>query len=136
MLKHQSQINENTCTSACLAMILDISIWTVFQEFHAEYCSGTMSVSDYLDKKRCAYTILNSIDTIKEDGIYLAVVASLNTVGGLHQIVMEVMDGNITIYDPNKGRVGMKYYSNDVDDMTSVRLTQYILDLKIGGVSL
>lgn len=133
MIKHQQQPNGVTCTSACIAMILDKPVSEVVAEFHDDYFSNKINAADYLRKNNVVFRELHQSEKL-DWKLYITIVASLNTIGDLHHIIIDLRDGGLAVLDPNKGRKGIKYYihwddkpKNDLE----IPLSTYIVDMEI-----
>ena len=64
--------------------------------------------------------------------MYLITVPSLNVVGGLHHIIMDLRSDTEIILDPNYGRVGKKYYTGwsvKSESLLAVQLSAFLIDL-------
>lgn len=132
-ITHQQQPSGDTCSSACIAMILNKPVVEVIEEFHDAYFENKISVAAYLARNDVNFREMY----ISEDPdwkLYLAAVPSLNIIGGLHHILLDLRYGDCVVFDPNKGRANIKYYisyhdvpKNDLE----VSLTSYITDMEI-----
>lgn len=131
----KKQIDNHTCTSACLAMILGMSVPRVVREFHLLNLQDKLNPKKYLLSKKVITKQHTSLDRIKldENRLYLLSVASLNTKGGLHNVLLEVIDGQGRILDPNKGRPNKEYYIYPGQESSELahELEQYTIDLSI-----
>lgn len=107
-----NQINDETCMSACLAMLTGIPIEQVIKEFHADYFRGKVTAYEYLKQKG----IGSRKFWVEERGLswgclYLLAVPSLNKKGILHSILAQTTSDGLQIFDPQQGRYGKDYYT-------------------------
>lgn len=93
-------------------MLLGVPADDVLKVFPGEGMS-TRELYDALD--RCKF-VWNAFifGTLVSDGFYLMAVPSLNFEGGGHTILVEQAQ-RLVVYDPNRGRDGKKFYSNEGD---------------------
>lgn len=134
-VKLVQQPTNDSCVSACLAMVTGLDIETVYNEFHDPYyVKRNQSIHRYAAEKgvdlQPAYTCYNSL---AERGVYLVTVPSLNIVGGLHEIVVDTRDGFINVYDPVRdGRYRYVSYA-DVTDCgpLEVQLKSWLIDYRV-----
>lgn len=126
-MNHVRQPTPNTCLSACLAMILNKPVGVVIADFHSKYYDDfggdRLLPEDYLRQHNCMHLGPQgkTNQSLKDKGVYLLAVPSLNIKGGLHSILYEIKqleDGfwSHTIYDPNMGYGGREYYVNNIYD--------------------
>ena len=109
-IKHVMQPTPNTCVSACIAMLLDIPVETVIEEFHDLYVDNQMNADEYLELKgMSAYPLLSTYRQVLPGNTYLICAPSLNLEGATHEIIMDFRT-EFRVYDPNMGREGKKYY--------------------------
>jgi len=119
-LKHVVQNNEKGCVSACLAMLLDIPVEQVEDEFHEKYIYGKIEIDEYLHVKgmACRPTLaVMSHGKMQRETYYIITAPSLNYPAYLHQLIMYFDDDleEWIILDPNKGNGHRKYYVNIKD---------------------
>lgn len=133
-LKHQQQPTGNTCTSACLAMLLDEDVSGIVDEFHQAWRAGTESPATFLKKRGVDFLVHGDpYDNRLEWGkVFLLTVPSLNIIGGLHHIVIDLRD-EVKVLDPNKGKEWKKYYiSWDAEPKKDeVRLHAWDIDMEV-----
>lgn len=133
-LKHIQQVDNQTCTSACLAMMLNEPIMTIISEFHMDWVNVKTDPVRYLKSKGVDVTPLTPFTKILGDGMYLTAVPSLNEEGTLHHVVVTFKDSEMKIFDPNQGRDGKKYYVNNLQQKKNeleVYFTHHIYELKL-----
>lgn len=129
------QITNDSCVTACLAMVTGLDVHEIYREFHEDYfVKHTQTIHRYAAQKGVdlapVHTCYNSL---AEPGVYLVTVPSLNIVGGLHEIVIDTRDGFINIYDPvRKGRYRYVSYA-DVGDcgVLEVQLKSWLVDYRV-----
>lgn len=143
---HQQQPTGNSCSATCLAMLLGVPVDKVMADFHEDYCKGLIKPFQYLisnlriDNVRRCYSD-DQLD--KPEGIYLVAVPSLNLTATIHNIVFDVRnDGlvifdpndGLVIFDPNKGKPGKKYYTYDESEVKTIEnaimLKDYFLEVE------
>lgn len=113
IIQHQTQPCPVSCVATCIAMITGCPVDLVVDQFHREYRKGDLSIGDMLRSIGLAFKSFDSAErqSLDEDGVYLVSVPSLNIQGGMHQVVIEMADGEWTVLDPNLGRDDRLYYS-------------------------
>lgn len=134
-IKHQQQPTANSCQSATIAMILDMPVQQVVDEFHDDYVNMGAEPHDYLASRGVNILFhLSSDRVVHWDKVYMLGVPSLNMEASTHSILMDTREevcGTGVIYDPNKGRKGKKYYTTDENiaesDQLAVMLQSFII---------
>jgi len=132
---HQRQPDQKTCVSACIAMALGKPIEEVIEEFHGEYMARCCRASEYLSKKGMLCREIAMVDnTLMKGCMYILCVPSLNHQGGFHVVLGDTRDGDVTVYDPQKGNEGKKYYSRTgSEDDLAVMCKYFIIEVEILG---
>ncbi|MNN05819.1 hypothetical protein D3C81_1185910 [compost metagenome] len=98
-------------------MLLGKPASEVINTWHIKYREQGASLGQILDSYNVHYTCFKSTDRPSlgdfPSGYILLTVPSLNTVGGIHQIIAEwnAEEGLWIIYDPQAGNEGKKYYA-------------------------
>lgn len=114
MIILQQQPTNNTCMCACLAMVLGLPVEQIVEEWHQRFFDVETTgdwFDDALDFYGVEYSYPKRGDNIVPwQSLTFAVVPSLNIQGTLHQILIHTSATDCTIYDPNNGREGKKYY--------------------------
>ena len=109
----QQQAND-TCMTACLAMVTGLDYQLVLDTFDPQYKENypTFNQSTYLTDLGIEHTLLPAIAPIPEEGyLYIATVPSLNLLASSHAVVIGFdEEGDFMVWDPNQGRVWKKYY--------------------------
>lgn len=128
-----NQPTENTCTSACLAMLTGAAVADVIAEFHTDWLAWKTTPKKYLAERGLTFIENASpFNRLMEwDKVYLLTVASLNKEGGLHHIVVDLRTCPETVLDPNNGKLGKKYYvgwSEQSSDPLAVALLSWCID--------
>lgn len=106
-IKHQSQPTSNTCVTTCLAMLAGKPVATLLEQgFHHDYTVGDAGYRELFEKLGLNFKSFDTADRnsmILDGGVYLVAVPSLNIVGGMHEILVEIAaNGDYwTILDPN-----------------------------------
>ena len=132
MIKHQTQPCPYSCTSACLAMMLNVHADQVKEDFHDAWLSGDTDPSKYLNDKKIEHIInTNPFDNlIYWDRLNLLTVPSLNLEGQLHHIIATSYDQKVKVFDPNEGRASKKHYVwGEPQSEYEVTLSSWIVDL-------
>lgn len=137
-LKHQKQPDNKTCTSTCLAMILDKPVEEVIEEFHQKYMDYKMLPSDYLRSKGVNFKkYLSEDNSIQGNHLYLITVPSLNITAGIHHILLDARyypEEPVKVYDPQEGTGNKFYVYKESDNPDSHPLGGYLVDLEILNV--
>lgn len=135
-MKRIQQPTDNSCTSACLAMLTGLPLAQVMSEFHTDFRKGNTNAYRYLDFKGIEYVQHPDLYTIGGDcdgWAYLLSVPSLNKFSEMHNIVVYTDQGNLHILDPQQGAEGMKFYESVSKDYVGVgyHLNGFTPELKI-----
>lgn len=132
LISHQTQPTHNTCFSTCLAMIKAEPAGVVVAQLHERYFAGDMSTREALEQQAIPFESFDTADlpAFDRDGAYLVGVPSLNWEGGMHQIIVECLDGMMVVHDPAMGRPGCKYYMAAVREgaVSEVKLNGFVID--------
>lgn len=113
MIQFQQQPTENSCMSACVAMVSAQPVKDVVQRWHDAFHDRSEWIDDALDFYKIPYFYGHPRNGELLYGfVYFLTVPSLNVKGGLHQVLMSLTADrkNIEVLDPNMGRDGCKYY--------------------------
>ncbi|UAN48029.1 hypothetical protein KGP17_11110 [Serratia sp. JSRIV001] len=112
MIEHQQQPTFNTCMSACIAMVASRPVDEVVELWHEKFHAKTDWLDDALDHYGIPYFYGHPKQgTLRNGFVYFLSVASLNIVGGLHQVIAILVEGDKPVFlDPVMGRPGSKYY--------------------------
>lgn len=121
--KQQTQPCKFSCVATSLAILTGGHAQVMHARFHARYWEGRLSIGDALRELGIPFKSFDSAErnSIETPAIYLCGVPSLNVVGGMHQLVIEVVgDVDWRVYDPAQGRevdgIQRKYYTAYVPD--------------------
>jgi len=119
-LKHLTQPTGSSCVAACIAMVAGLEVKEVINRLtDSQKKNGVSLYEEQLLLSKLGIEWNQFIyPKIVSFGFYLITVPSLNFDGLLHRIVIESAPSGITVYDPNKGRDGAKYYA-EIDDVLS-----------------
>lgn len=116
----QQQPTGTSCVHTCLSMLTGIPVEKIIEEMGPEGQTFIAETNFLLRHGYFPVRLMN--DPIigwgfPRTGLYLLTVASLNTVGAQHRILVEVDNNyNEIVYDPNEGKEGKKFYK-DSDGM-------------------
>lgn len=135
-IKHQQQPNYDTCTSACLAMILDLPVKDVIAEFHEDWMNRKSDPAQYLAPKGVQFEIhRDPYDNCLEWGkLYLMTAASVNVSGQFHHLLVDLRGGedNVAVYDPNRGKLDKAYYVwHERQEIEQYQLKAWCIDMAI-----
>lgn len=133
-ITHQQQPTPTSCVSACLAMLLDIPVKDVIDEFHDKYMKADIDADDYLKAKGVkAKSCLSTHRRIEPGKVYLIAAPSLNLEASTHEIIFDFRD-DFVVLDPNMGKVGKKYYvwkaGKDLGEL-EVDVKSYFFDFEV-----
>lgn len=112
---HQTQLTPSSCVPACIAMVTGVDQQLIIDEMAAHNGSCGGRHDEFKQWVRMGYLpqCLPFSDLIAGHGkIMLATVPSLNIEAGNHRIVLDFRK-SLTVYDPNQGREGRKFYDRD-----------------------
>lgn len=118
-------------------MLTGVDVDKVISDFHEKYTNREMTPSDYLLGAGVHHLVNNNpFDSAIDDGsVYLLTVASLNSDGGMHSIIVDLRGKNEKVFDPNKGVDGKRYYvgwsQNTNEGSLAVNLMVWKKDLEV-----
>lgn len=121
-------------------MILGIPAEQVIDEYHEKHHAGEQNAAQYLERKGVRFEMGDPFMGVKEAGLYLLTVPSLNLQAINHNILYLMWPSEKEGYfyhellDPNRGREGRLYYKlkfEDSNDPLAVNLGSLIVDLVI-----
>lgn len=112
LINHQTQPCPISCVTTCIAMVADIPVADIYDNVHTRYQKENLSIREILDELKIPFKSFDSADrnSVCDDGAYITSVPSLNIVGGMHQIIIEVTDDLWWVFDPNEGKGDRLYY--------------------------
>lgn len=133
---HQQQPNYDTCTSACLAMVLGTKVDQVIAEFHEDWVNRESDPARYLAAKGVAHAInCDPYDNCLNWGkLYLITVPSVNMQSSLHHILVDLRRGedDVRVYDPNQGKQDKSYYVwGERQETEQYPLKSWVVDMSI-----
>lgn len=140
-----NQINDESCVHACLAMVTGASVLELWGRY--PFPLTPKQELTILIEGRAWPIAQNPFDNqFPFCGVYLVSVPSLNVPGVLHRIVVTASETEIRCFDPQRGREGKQFYSEDAFSLSSqtpvksygevVRICMETLDdLRIVGVT-
>lgn len=120
LLRLQQQPCQISCVCTSIAIILGLPAQVVINNYHKKVWEEGYSISDILTEYGIEFFYFNSAKrnglNDVESGYYLVAVPSLNNLGGMHQMVVELdaKEQRMAVLDPQEG-TGFKYYSGEVD---------------------
>ncbi|OKP16218.1 hypothetical protein [Serratia fonticola] len=134
MIEHQQQPTFNTCMSACIAMVVSRPVGEVVELWHEKLQSKAAGIDNALDYYGIPYFYGHPRSAALWNGfIYFLTVPSLNIVGGLHEVIAILVEGqDPVLFDPGMGRPGSKYYVFGEPKMDSeVEIISWTVDLAV-----
>lgn len=125
-LEHVQQIDNSTCVHACLAMVTGDAIEDI-----VSVLGGAGEEDGLTTRDIYRYLMSRSIMPVLQDGtlispfiyrgVYKVAVPSLNRSGRVHSVILTYdKHGGKTVYDPQRGRDGVKAYPPNAADQDSV----------------
>lgn len=142
-MKLINQINDQSCVHACLAMVTGVDINEVWARY--PFPLTPKQELTVLIEGRAWPIAQNPFDNqFPFCGVYLVSVPSLNVHGVLHRVVVTASETEVRCFDPQRGRAGRLFYSEDSFSAASltpvksysevVRICMGTLDdLRLGG---
>lgn len=126
ILTYQAQPTNDTCVSACIAMVLGVPVQEVIADFHNRLHHENVTLRDYLyERLLCPQSYLADEYVEFEDGyVYFATVPSLNTKGTFHQILFDCTGTKLTIHDPNNDPDKLRYVLRYKDENLNAPLKE------------
>lgn len=102
---HQTQPTPLSCIATCLAMLCGRKAKFVDAEFTQDYGQQKVDVPMALAPFNimCKPHLSAGIHELNIGSLYLATVPSLMSAGLFHQIIIDVREGIIEVYDPGQG---------------------------------
>ena len=128
-----TQPTHNTCTSACIAMITELPIDQVIEEFHTKYINHHITLHGYLRVKGVSTKMPVEKPSfpapLSPGHLYILTVPSLNEEGMFHNIVVDYRWGEKPhVLDPCEGKKNHKYYDNYLTGDLAVPLKSWIVE--------
>lgn len=111
-----------SCVHTCLAMIVDVPVEDLILRFGDHDNGFEEKATVLVENGLFPVNTTHDRHPFWTDGVYLVGTASLNIPGRLHCVVVEVVDCEYKVYDPNKGKKGKEYYVDE--DVVSGRLAR------------
>ena len=141
-IKFQSQVDDSTCTHACIAMLTDKNVKDVIAKLGNRWLTNkeALTPAEYLKLNNISIflpTYNTYFDLNTEDNYtVLATVPSLNRLQSFHHILITKYNGILEYLDPEEGRFGRLYYKigkyNPYSNMSLARpLSSHIIDIII-----
>lgn len=130
-----NQQDDFTCGVACAAMVAGVPFESALAEaagFIKVNGMGSREMGTLLRKLGVRFT-RKLFPELRRTVPHIVVAPSLNVVGGLHYIVVDLSNGVVEVYDPQRGRPGKQYYRHRSDDENGVALTAYAEVIRIDG---
>lgn len=114
-IKLQQQPTVDSCTSACLAMILDKPVEFVMSEFHQDWVDEKTDPVLYLARYGVSAKEGSMFSTCFKKGLHLLTVPSINLETRLHHVLWDWRDREAPgpyIIDPCTRKEGKRWYVN------------------------
>jgi len=140
-----NQINDKSCVHACIAMVTGNSVKEMWERY-PHPMENTHQLVLLIERKILPIpTALAQLGVyFPSIGIYFMSVPSLNVPGALHCVVVKAEVDRFTVYDPQAGREGKKFYPSDclmsdsadpIKSYCEVFMLDFdvLRDLRIGG---
>lgn len=113
-MKLQKQPTDTTCVQTCLAMVLDVPVEDVIEEY-GDKALSTIEMLVVLRMKNIDFNWLPQ-GALFVHGWYFIAVPSLNLRGGMHEILVHAgEDGIDKVLDPSS----LETYAEDGSDLVS-----------------
>jgi len=125
----------NSCVSACMAMMLDLPVKLVEDEFHTAYKDGSNNEFNYALTKGLRMEPCLSNEELCWSYVYCITAPSINSEALLHALLLDCRDGEtVKIYDPAIG--GRTYVLKDEEVVSgkTVKLISYSLFSKCENI--
>lgn len=142
-MKLINQINDESCVHACLAMVAGADVNDVWARYPFPL-TPKQELTVLIEGRAWPIAQPPFDNQFPLCGTYLVSVPSLNVPGVLHRVVVLVGQTEVTCLDPQRGRKGKLFYTEDAFDLSSltpvksygevVRVCMETLDdLRLGG---
>ena len=133
-LIHQTQTLDNNCVCTACAIVMGVPAQEVTDKWHDRYMSNDEHVNEATILASYGFMTrpyLSIDNQVVWGNVYLLAVPSLNIIGGMHSIVLDLREeGCNKLYDPAKGREGRKHYigpDEESDDESAVSLESWTI---------
>ena len=121
--------------SACLAMLAGIPVDQAVLLFHATIWDDGKPLHWCLEELGIQHRpVFYEGHTCYAGKVYLVTVASLNTRGGLHQIIIDCRGEKTVVFDPAQGFENKFYYAWEPtkgDDEWAVPLESWLIEYEV-----
>lgn len=114
LISHQQQPCGLSCFATCMAMLMARPAEVVREHIHNSYREKGLSLGEVLDSLELPFSDFKTAgrNNIDKPGVWVAAVPSLNLVGIMHQVLVEVLPSGVwAVFDPNEGKEGKKFYT-------------------------
>lgn len=121
-IAHQQQPDSETCGQTCIAMLLGVPVADVISVFGGE---GMTRREMYHAMERCRFwwnALLFEYTCLH--GHYIAIVPSLNFEAEGHYVIILKDENGETVFDPNRGREGKRWYGEPKDGGVRVKMRE------------
>jgi ABC-type bacteriocin/lantibiotic exporter with double-glycine peptidase domain len=133
------QEDDYSCGIACLAMVSGLSFSEVFSRcksfFASEHGIGSRELDVSLRHLKISYS-RKLYPHFPKTCLYIMTVPSLNIVAGNHFVVVDLRDAVWTVYDPQRGREGKKFYAETIKSQDGIQISGYSEVVQILGPKL
>lgn len=138
-----NQINDQSCVHACIAMVTGTPLMEIWERYPFPL-TPKHELTLLIEGRAWPVEQSQFTNQFPLCGVYLVSVPSLNVSGVLHRVVVMVGETEVRCLDPQRGREGKAFYSDDSFSLGSahpimsysevVRICMGTLDdLRIGG---
>lgn len=112
-VEHQMQPNDHTCVHTCLAMITGLSVDDMIDRFGDHALGFDETATVLAEHGLFPHNTSSGPHRYPFVGWYLVACASKNLPGQAHQVLVYADGEGYTVYDPQEGREGKKFWSGD-----------------------
>lgn len=110
---HVTQPTPFSCAHACLSMVTGIPVEEIIARWKRPI-SFIETVTVLSEEGIMAVPFVPGyMYPFSDDGVYLTTVPSLNRSGVTHSVLVEYYQDEVSVHDPNKGREGILFYTED-----------------------
>ena len=118
MIIHQTQPTYNSCVVTCLAMLAGKKAEEVVAKHHHRYWESPPSIISIMEDLDIVAVPVGHGSPICWGHVYLLCMPSLNNPNGTHQIIVDLNNNSVAVFDPACGRIKQdgkkaKFYTED-----------------------
>ena len=105
MIIHQTQPTHNSCVVTCLAMLANKQAIEVVRSHHNRYWESVPSIISIMEDLDIVAVPVGHGSPLCYGHVYLLCMPSLNNPAGTHQIIVDLNNDSVTVFDPACGRI-------------------------------